>query len=94
MYAKILNTIGLIFSIAGTGFVFKWGLSRQVESYGIGLEKNTPINTKWGQITVKEAEQREAQEMSEFRCKSRIGLSLIGVGFLFQLVATWIPDNQ
>jgi hypothetical protein len=94
MYAKILNTIGLVLSIVGTAFVFKWGLSRKAESFGFGLEDGTLVDTKWGRITVKEAEQKDAQEMSEFRNRSRIGLSLIALGFLFQLLATWIPDHQ
>jgi hypothetical protein len=93
MCTQILNSIGLIFSIVGTGFLFKWGLSRQSESYGLGLGENTPIDTKWGIITVKEAEQKESKEIAEFRCWSKIGLLLIGIGFLFQLVAIWLPAN-
>ena len=94
MCAKILNTLGLVLSIVGTAFVFKWGLSHQAESFRLGLEDNTPVDTKWGRLTVKEAEQKEAQEMAKFRCWSRIGLSLIALGFLLQLMATWIPDRQ
>jgi preprotein translocase subunit Sss1 len=93
MCAQILNSIGLILSIIGTGFVFKWGLSRQTDSFGLALGENTPIDTKWGKITVKEAEKKEAEEMAEFRCLSKIGLLLIGIGFVFQLIATWIPTN-
>lgn len=93
MCSRILNTVGLVLSIIGTAFVFKWGLSRQSESFGLELGENTPVDTKWGRMTVKEAQQKDAKEAAQFKCWSRIGLSLIALGFLFQLVATWIPDQ-
>ena len=90
MCAKILNSIGLILSIIGSVFWFVWGLSKTSESYGIGLGPNNIINSKWGRITVAEAELKGAQEMAKCSKLARFGLFLIALGFAFQLVATWV----
>ena len=89
MQIQILNSIGLLSAIIGTIMVFIWGLTLQQDSYGRGLEDGNVVKTKWGDITVKEAREKGEQELKKHKCLSRIGLFLIGVGFLFQLWAVW-----
>lgn len=89
MQIQILNSIGLLLAIIGTIMVFIWGLTLQQESYGLGLDDNNVVKTKWGDITVKEATEKGEQELKQHKCLSRIGLFLIGLGFLFQLWAVW-----
>ncbi|HVU07022.1 MAG TPA: hypothetical protein VHG89_00600 [Verrucomicrobiae bacterium] len=91
MSAQILNSLGLILSIIGTIFVFKWGLSRQPQSFSFGLEDNNIISTKWGKMTGKDAKQKDAHEEIKYKRLSKSGLSLIAIGFILQLFAVWIP---
>jgi hypothetical protein len=90
MCTKILNSIGLILSIIGSVFWFKWGLSQTSESFGIELGTKNQVDTKWGRITVEEAKKKGNEEMARCRNLARFGLFLIALGFAFQLVATWI----
>ena len=89
MQIQILNSIGLLLAIIGTIMVFIWGLTLQQESYGLGLEDGNEVKTKWGTIAVKEAREKGEKEVKKHKCFSRCGLFLIGLGFLFQLAATW-----
>ena len=88
MCVKVLNSIGLILSIIGSVFWFVWGTARTRESFGLALEENTPIETKWGRITVKEASAKS--ELSRCVWLAKFGMLLIGIGFVFQLIATWL----
>ncbi len=90
MYSKLFNTTGLILSIVGTYFVFRWGLTLQAESYGLGLEDGNIIKTKWGKMTVREATIKQGNERARHLLLSQIGLGLISLGFVFQMIATWI----
>ncbi len=89
MQVQILSSIGLLLAIVGTIMVFVWGLTLQQDSYGYGLEDGNVVSTKWGDITVVEAREKGAQELRKHKNLSRIGLFLIGLGFLFQLWAVW-----
>jgi len=93
MCAQILNSIGLIAGIIGTTLIFKWGISFQSQSYGIGVEDGNIVDTKWGKIPVKEAEIKGDAEESWARKLSKTGIILVGLGFLLQLWAVWIPNE-
>ena len=90
MCPKILNSVGLILSIIGSIFWFVWGLSRNVESFQIELEDNDIVETKCGKMTVKEAKRRDEAEIADCGKLARLGMFLIGLGFVFQLIAAWI----
>jgi len=90
MCVKVLNSIGLILSIIGSVFWFVWGTARTMESFGLALGENTPIETKWGRITVKEASAKSEAELSRCVWLAKFGMLLIGIGFVFQLIATWL----
>ncbi|PSJ15949.1 hypothetical protein [Nitrosomonas supralitoralis] len=70
--------------------VFIWGVTLERESFGLGLEDKTLVNTKWGRITVEEAAVKSRLERKHHQYLSKLGLALIGVGFLLQLVAVWL----
>jgi len=93
MDAEILNTLGLLSAIIGTVIIFKYGINLQQELPCIELEDNTIINhEKYGDITAKELRDKNAQEFRQCKIISRIGIFLVGMGFLFQLFAVWFPQ--
>jgi hypothetical protein len=93
MCAQILNSIGLVSAIIGTCLVFKWALTLQSDSYGVGLEDGNIVDTKWGRIKVIEAKAKGKEERARYKRYARCGLFLIGAGFLFQLLAVWVPTK-
>jgi hypothetical protein len=79
MISTYLNIIGLLFDIAGVIILFIWGLSNLVTLDGTvfmlahaDTAEETETNKKEGRL---------------YRRRSNLGLSLILIGFVFQLVA-------
>jgi len=73
-YVKCLNTIGLIFGITGVVIIFLYGPPQPHFSSYILFENQSPM--------------LELMK-KEYELCSKIGLALIGVGFVFQIIAVW-----
>ena len=91
MTPQATNTIGLVLGILGVMLIFIWGPPQPNLETGIslGIEDATPIDD-----TGKTVADRN-REVDALRRRhvvlSRVGLALIGLGFLFQLAASWLP---
>lgn len=85
----VLNTIGLSFNILGVIILFKFCFPQPnfEEGVGIGLEDNTIM--KNGK-TVKEHNKRIIKNKKNYTIFAIISLSMIIIGFVLQLIATWI----
>lgn len=88
MTAQILNTLGLVFNIAGVVLVFFYGFPQPThdEGVGLGLEDGTPMSDG---RTVAEHNEHVRKTRARYLCLSRLALRLMVFGFLFQLWATW-----
>jgi len=78
--STLINSIGLISDIVGGLILFKFGLPSEVSANGIGgisLASPDPI---------------ALAKYLHFKKWSRIGLSLVLIGFAGQLLATLIPS--
>jgi hypothetical protein len=88
--AHCLNAIGLFLGMAGVVVIFVWGPPQPSfeESVGVALDSNTVLvdGTK-----ISDLEKANKRLKRRHRILSRIGLGLVGVGFLFQFVALWVP---
>jgi len=77
MYAKIFSTIGLVTDIIGVILLFMYGLPSKI----VG----PPVRIVEQDIT------DEEQNKNSFITKmSYFGLSLLILGFIFQLIGVWI----
>jgi hypothetical protein len=88
--AACLNRIGLALGIVGVLIIFKWGPPQPDfdEGVGRGLELDTVL--KDGRKVSDIAE--DVKRLKRWHTGiSRFGLSLIILGFAFQLAATWLP---
>jgi hypothetical protein len=94
MTAQWLNTIGLVLGMLGVGILFQWGPPQpdfdEGIAMGISFTKDTVFTdgTKPSEI-VAAAKKRKRQH----QLMSRFGLGLVGLGFLVQLVAVWLPST-
>lgn len=90
MNAQILNSLGLILGLIGVLFIFIWGPPQPnlEEGIGMGLEDGTPIDSSGK--TVKQHDEEIKAKRKKYNLMSRIGLTLVFIGFLFQLLANWI----
>lgn len=84
--SQILNSIGLIINIFGVVIIFKYGFPQPSFEKGspLGLEDNTVLSNG---KTVKETAEEAKKQKVIYREKSSFGLSLIILGFIFQLIA-------
>ena len=92
MTAQSANTIGLILGIIGVTLIFIWGPPQPSLEPGvsIGIEDATPIYPSGK--TVADHNREVAALRLRHIILSRVGLGLIGIGFFFQLCASWIPS--
>lgn len=83
----MLNSLGLILGMIGVAMIFVWGppQPRMEEGVSIGLEDDNELT---GGMTVREHDERVRRTRSKHHNLSRSGLVFIGLGFVFQLVAT------
>jgi hypothetical protein len=94
MTAQWLNTIGLVLGMLGVGALFKWGPPQpdfdESVAMGVSFTDDTVFQdgTKPSEL-VAAAKKRKRQH----QVMSKIGLALVGIGFLVQLVAVWIPPK-
>ena len=88
MTAQTLNTVGLLLNIAGVILVFFYGFPQPTHEEGVGLdlEDGTPLPDG---RTVAEYNEEVRKTRARYLCMSRLALSLIVLGFLFQLCAVW-----
>jgi hypothetical protein len=84
MTAAVLNTVGLVLGILGVVVIYEWGPPQpnyELDRY-IRLEQS---------VAISQEELALLKEKAVARSMSAIGLGLIGLGFVFQLAAVWIP---
>ena len=94
MRQQIINTIGLVLGIIGVVILFFFApLQPTLETgIGIGLEDGTVIDSSGKTVAQHDAEVLSRRQ--HYDCMSKIGLSLVGLGFVFQLLATWVPPAK
>jgi hypothetical protein len=87
MTIQALNTIGLLLNIAGVILVFFYGFPQPTheEGVGLGISDGTPMPDG---RTVAQHNEDVRKTKARYLCMSRLALSLIIIGFLFQLWAT------
>ena len=88
MTAQWLNTIGLVLGIVGVLIIFRWGPPQPDFDETIGVALDPGIVFADG---TKASDMEEATRRLKRRHKvmSRVGLGLIGLGFVAQLAAVW-----
>lgn len=86
LYLAWLNEIGLWLAVAGGLIIFRWGPPQPSFHDYVGLAvqpgTRTPDGRTAGEIAAEATRQRR-----RFQCLSRIGLSLVILGFGLQAVA-------
>ena len=85
-----LNRVGLILSIVGVIIIFIWGPPQPTfEGPGVALEDGTPT----GAGRTASDDRRDAdQRRKRYSWRSRLGLVLVGVGFVLQFASTFFPN--
>jgi hypothetical protein len=74
-----LNTLGLALGMAGVVIIFIWGPPQpDLDPQGKLLFEGPPDKTV-------------ERQRNQYEIMSRVGLGLIGVGFLAQFIGTWPP---
>jgi hypothetical protein len=89
MLPELVNTIGLIANMIGVAIAFFYGFPQPSHEEGIGLGLELG-NVLPGGKTVAQYDEDVRRQKQRFYFWSRAGLSLMGIGFLLQLIATWI----
>ena len=89
MSAEWVNTLGLASNIVGVVLVFFYGFPQPSHEEGVkvGLEDNTPLADG---RTVAQFNEDVRRKKAKYLFRSRAGLGLMFIGFVLQLVATWI----
>jgi hypothetical protein len=89
MITQIINSFGLVLGITGAAILFRWGFPQPSfeEGISLGLED---ANVLANGLTVAENKQTVREEKERFTRISKLGLALIMIGFVFQLVGTWL----
>ena len=89
MDAKALNIIGLVLNILGVVIVFFYGFPQPTHEEGVSIdaEDATPLGDG---RTVAQHNDVVRKTKARYLCMSRLALGLILLGFLFQLLATWM----
>jgi hypothetical protein len=88
MSAVTLNRIGLSLGMVGVVMLFIWGPPQPSLEGGVGLGLEEGTRLPDGR-TVTQYNRDVASRRRTHTVLSRIGLALVGVGFLCQLWATW-----
>lgn len=85
---QLLNSIGLVISMAGVLIIFKFGPPQPNHETGVGisLQDNTVLSDG---RTVAQHDQDVEKIRKRYLCMSQLGLALVFIGFAFQLWATW-----
>ena len=85
---KTLNTVGLMLNIFGVGILFCYGFPQPTheESVCLAIGDATPL-PEGG--TVADHNKKVRKTKLKYRCLSMLALSLILLGFAFQVWATW-----
>ena len=91
MNSRTLNSIGLILGIIGVVFLFVWGSPQPSFTEGtfMAVEDGTVIDKNG--TTAGERDESIRNSRERYTILSRCGLSLIAVGFVFQIAAAWTP---
>lgn len=79
-HANTVNSVGLVLDIIGVGLVFRYGIAADVSETG----GNRLV---WPGGPSKEDAIREYRH---FKRMSRIGLGLLGFGFILQLISSYL----
>jgi len=77
--AKIINTLGLCMDIIGALLLFRYGLPSELKPGGFILGEESP-----------EDERARLKYNAKIRFWAHVGLTLLIIGFIGQLVASWI----
>ena len=85
---KWLTSIGLVLGILGVGILFRWAPPQPSfeRGVGIGLEDNTRLPNG---RTVAQSDADLAALEKHHKHMSRIGLGMVGIGFVLQLCGVW-----
>lgn len=81
MLRKAINTIALVFNLAGVAILFRYGMPFHVPTAGA-----IPIIT----------EQRDTAAVTlegEYTLLGYVGLALLILGTILQLAVTWVPSK-
>jgi len=91
---KLINTIGLLISIAGVIILFFWGPPQPKLDSGIGISlEDNKVVMEDGRTVVDLNKEIEIKR-KRFEKNSILGLVLVLIGFVFQLVDNWMPDRK
>jgi hypothetical protein len=84
MIAALLNSAGLMLGILGVVLIYEWGPPQPSYELGryIRLEQS---------VAIAQEELALLKQKAVAWSMSAIGLGLIGLGFVFQLAAVWVP---
>jgi len=91
MVGPLVTTLGLLCDIAGAWLV-AWEVVRQYRGkrFEAGGREEDP---GWGPHPVRETEAFQTWELQKLT-RMKWGLAFLTVGFLLQIVATWIPRTE
>ncbi|EJN31789.1 hypothetical protein PMI35_01278 [Pseudomonas sp. GM78] len=91
MTAQYLNIIGLTLNIIGVAMVFFFGFPQpsHQDSIGIALESENPMPDG---RTVGDHEEDARKRKKRYQIASQLALTLMVIGFVFQLIATALPE--
>ena len=81
MKPRILNSIGLFLGIVGVVIIFRWGPPQPTFIPGMFIDFGGS----------QEHDKLLLAERDTYKTRAAVGLGLIGIGFLFQFVAVWVP---
>ncbi len=87
--AEWVNTLALVLNMAGVVLAFVYGYPQpsHEEGVGLGLEDGTPMSDG---RTVAQYNEDIRKQKARYLFWSRAGLAMMFVGFVLQIVATWI----
>lgn len=89
MTSQIITTFGLTLDIIGAGILFFYALPQPSfeEGVGIGLEDNNVL--KNGKTVAQHNKELQTQK-KRYTIISKTALALLILGFVFQLIGTWV----
>ncbi|MCS6101292.1 hypothetical protein [Shewanella baltica] len=89
MTADILNSMGLVFNILGVILIFFFGLPQPSHDEGVSLGFGEATVFEDG-TSVKEINAKTKKRKDIYRGFAYFALSLILLGFIFQLLSIWV----
>jgi len=75
---QIINAVGLLFDISGVVILFKYGLPADVSRNGAIYK------------VYEQEDESEKRRWERYNSRSRIGLGLIIIGFVFQILSQFL----